>query len=432
MQVVVREEDIKTPERPKTQKIEFPPTKSFWRQNSKPEFQVVVREQNQKTDFSKQSRKKIKRKKKKKKRRKYLHHHNFNDAKNTIESEVLSGARDLEKNRNSRRIVSGSGQDSTMFFPNFPPQEIHTRKPVVPTTRPVTIHLPKAEVKSLPTPYSLQAFLRPPYKNAPVANFRQRQNSKKHRDESLLPARHPLTRVLPSRARVVGIKPLRSIPLSNRQNHPDLLTLSEFLNRFPEMNHVRAIPIEVEGRDADMIEHLARGNIHSKYKKKRKNLLEKLEAIISSSRESRKISPAATIKHIPVQPRGKEPSQSIKNLRVNAEQPESFAGEARSTLKIPELEFGFVPLTSSATAKAVPVTPSSAIDGGSRNESSTEDGAFFFTTTEAPSTDNEKPVKGKKKKSKLSSLFDMRNLFYIPPHKKTKPKRRLFQTDFSP
>ncbi len=100
-----------------------------------------------------------------------------------------------------------------------------------------------------------------PDPDAPVANF----------FGTTLPHNHPLIHVLPPTSRVLGIQPLRKIPLSNRnrrKNHSrktgknaEIMTLGDFLKKFPSMEKMRKaaiIPVPVtDEKHIKMIELLA-------------------------------------------------------------------------------------------------------------------------------------------------------------------------------
>ena len=147
------------------------------------------------------------------------------------------------------------------------------RRPSSTTLRPLT-----TTSISSPTTKKPSFILTPPDLNAPVAKFysgggkrpkrlqsknplslrtRKKSLKKKHR----LPHNHPLSQVLPPTARVVGIQPLRQIPLSNRDKNAEIMTLGDFLAKFPTMEKMRSasiVPVPVtDEKHIRMIERLA-------------------------------------------------------------------------------------------------------------------------------------------------------------------------------
>ena len=74
--------------------------------------------------------------------------------------------------------------------------------------------------------------------------------------------------MLPPTARVVGIQPLRKIPLSNRNQMPEIMTLKDFLRKYPNMEKMRKtaiVPVPItDAKHIEMIEKLAKKelNVH--------------------------------------------------------------------------------------------------------------------------------------------------------------------------
>ena len=286
-------------------------------------------------------------------------------------------------------------------FPNFPPFNNNINKN-------------KKNKSPRPTP-SLGFFVEPPSKNAPIANFRG--------DKKLLPDSHPLTTILPPSSRVVGVRPLRpQLPLSNRQNDPAVMTLNEFLTKFPNMNNVQAIPVPVKGTEAGVIRHLAHSGVRQGQSRNADFVLDELDSLvaarasrgINNDKNNNKIDQKVT-----VQPRGgKERFENEPIVKVPSQELE-VPGPSPAPPFItaaPKLEFGFQPLTASTKQPRT----SSTTELNSIEDGEEDDALFFFTTTEAPKlTPSTGEVKfGQKTKPKTSLTFDMRNLFYIPKEEK--------------
>merc|ERR1712008_259785 len=119
--------------------------------------------------------------------------------------------------------------------------------------------------------------LTPPEVNAPVAEFyrtkkrkKKKKGSKKKKKKPIhrLPKNHPLRSVLPPTARVVGIQPLRKLALSNRGENAEIMTLGDFLRKFPndgsfmeKMKSTSIVPVPVtEAKHLRMIELLSKKN----------------------------------------------------------------------------------------------------------------------------------------------------------------------------
>ena len=115
--------------------------------------------------------------------------------------------------------------------------------------------------------------LTPPEVNAPVAEFyrtkkrkKKKKGSKKKKKKPIhrLPKNHPLRSVLPPTARVVGIQPLRKLALSNRGENAEIMTLGDFLRKFPTMEKMKStsiVPVPVtEAKHLRMIELLSKNN----------------------------------------------------------------------------------------------------------------------------------------------------------------------------
>ena len=84
-------------------------------------------------------------------------------------------------------------------------------------------------------------FVAPPRIDAPVSKFYS--NRRKTSFHNKLPHNHPLRQVLPPNARVVGVQPLRKIALSNRSQKPEIMTLNDFLRKYPTMEKMRSTAI---------------------------------------------------------------------------------------------------------------------------------------------------------------------------------------------
>ena len=204
------------------------------------------------------------------------------------------------------------------------------KKPQSTTLRPLT--------SSSPTTKKPSFILTPPDLNAPVAKFytggkrpkrlqsknplslrtRKKSNKKKHR----LPHNHPLSQVLPPSARVVGIQPLRQIPLSNRDKNAEIMTLGDFLAKFPTMEKMRSasiVPVPVtDEKHIRMIERLA-ANRSLKDQRHHHNdldeMFKELEQLISK-RAERKIS--FTHKHHHHHNKHEEPTGKILKILLAA------------------------------------------------------------------------------------------------------------------
>lgn len=271
-----------------------------------------------------------------------------------------------------------------------------------------------------------------------------------------VPEEHPLKELLPPSARVVGVKPLRTLALSNREEDPSIMTLSEFLDQFPNISSLHTVPIQVSGAQVRMIEQLVEaqqskegipeaaitGPDEDQSKTSRQQdsdaasslldfrspgresntLDDELDELIAN-RDARKVEEdngQETDNAVTVHPRG-----GGAGPRFTQDLSDSLSPP---TAIFPELEFGFQPLprfltTTSTTTTLQPTQLTTKIDEKPKDEDSEKD-AFFFTTTKAPRVTvggeelNELlDSRGKKK----TSPFDMRGLFYIPSKPKVKP-----------
>merc|ERR1711956_15152 len=99
---------------------------------------------------------------------------------------------------------------------------------------------------------------------------KKKKGSKKKKKKPIhrLPKNHPLRSVLPPTARVVGIQPLRKLALSNRGENAEIMTLGDFLRKFPndgsfmeKMKSTSIVPVPVtEAKHLRMIELLSKKN----------------------------------------------------------------------------------------------------------------------------------------------------------------------------
>ena len=392
-----------------------------------------------------------------------------------------------------------------------------------------TIVTTKPKTTKRPTPKPSTFILTPPEVNAPIAKFfKSKGNRRFTRPKPLqkakkpfqrLPHNHPLRKVLPPRARVVGIQPLRKIALSNRGKKAEIMTLHDFLKKYPDMEKMTKtsiIPVPItDKKHIRMIELLAAKQAAlAKAKKKGEStneldeMFKELEQLISK-RAERKISfiNSGKNKHshpgdktsttsgagLAVRPRGGLPgprfmtTSSGKTTSVSTTKtPKSSTPVKTSTkkqnLSIPELEFGFIPITASTSSSLKTSTTqkpflfkTSRPSGSSRfrfsnfddiiddtdqlvaprlprqppqsnhinlnsiesneilDSSIVDNDAFFFTTTP-------KPLKGESSASQSSvassvsslnsetskfksGIFDMRKFFFIPTKQHHKPKQ---------
>ncbi|TRY77082.1 hypothetical protein TCAL_02705 [Tigriopus californicus] len=275
-----------------------------------------------------------------------------------------------------------------------------------------------------------------------------------------VPEEHPLNELLPPTARVVAVKPLRTLALSNRGSDPSIMTLSQFLDQFPNISHVHTVPIQVKGAQVRMIEQLVeaqqtkggmaeaiRGQVDDQSNTPRQQdsdgasslldfrspgresntLDDELEDLIAN-RDARKVAEdngQETDNAVTVHPRGGGAGPRFTQDLSDSVSP--------PTAIFPELEFGFQPLprfsaTTSTATTLQPTQLTTQIDEETKDDedaaAAAEKDAFFFTTTKAPRVTvggeelNELlDSRGKKK----TSPFDMRGLFYIPSKPKVKP-----------
>ena len=159
------------------------------------------------------------------------------------------------------------GTDFDILRPKPPPSLGNSRsstKSVTRTTRP-----PSFTRSTKPSTF----ILTPPDVNAPVADFfhknkrkiprKKKKPVKKKKKKPIhrLPKNHPLRQVLPPTARVVGIQPLRKLALSNRGENAEIMTLGDFLRKFPTMEKMKStsiVPVPVtDAKHIRMIELLS-------------------------------------------------------------------------------------------------------------------------------------------------------------------------------
>jgi len=296
--------------------------------------------------------------------------------------------------------------------------------------------------------------LLPPEENAPIARFiadekeRRRHRNRKFKEQKLWKAKRrrkqqlkakeahhehdhhhhdhhhhampdTIRKLLPSSARVVGV----ARPHPRRQHldpkggrRPHVMTLDDFLHHFPPHTHDdhELVPVEVGSEHAKMIQGMAATGNHAHHDHHHRHhhednpLFNELEELIHgraprripNRRNRRRKQTKASM----ARPRGGTPSpRFVKDELNDVDASKGFAPG--------ELEFGFIPVTTSATTPATSSSP----------EEKTED-AFFFTTTEVTPAANENNNVTKSPSAfelLKSSIFDMRNLFYIPSEEKT-------------
>ena len=292
----------------------------------------------------------------------------------------------------------------------------------------------------------LERFVTAPEIDAPFSDYSRPGSRRRNRKKNLskkkqlkkkkFPKGHPLSQILPKNARVVGIRPLA---LSNRNNNPHIMTLNDFLTQFSgDMGNIKAIPVPVKGRQVNMIEKLkSPGTLEPT---ERDQILSELDALIadrkfrdtkSHVREKKVLKvpgDSNASKMPPVRPRGGGPGP---RFFANGLDTVATAPGGKSDDFLPSrLEFGFQPLPTTTTAAPTTTTtttrsPSTVLEFETKKE------AFFFTTTEA-STLETADEKLPDRSARKTSLFDMRNLFYIPPLKKRNSNENKFRTFFSP
>ena len=428
-------------------------------------------------------------------------HNSFNGVEEPVKSHALIGrgkdsfflvAQDQEDNpalfRDTRKVLNQVSSKMKKpikmpapklpSFPNYPVQ----MKEIQPDS-PLTFHLafgtdfePSLTTTTTPstTPSSTTTTLAkrpklkvsPPDVDALVSQFYSSSSSKKPQKRQQvtfhnLPKNHPLERVLPPSARVVGIQPLRKIPLSNRSKTPEIMTLGDFLQKFPNMEKMRSasiVPVPVtDEKHIKMIELLAAHPTaqvpHKVPGGELDEMFKELEQLISK-RAERKISFTFSHDHdhdhdhhdnhkkesshngnqgLAVRPRGGHPGPRFMNTIKPSEE----------TTSTPLLEFGFKPIitspkpalttttrpqitssrfrfssfddiideTDTLVAPRLPRQPSDELN----NEISD---AFFFTTTPKPTTSSFLLATPNTANPDLSSIkpgvFDMRKFFFIP------------------
>lgn len=291
--------------------------------------------------------------------------------------------------------------------------------------------------------------LTPPEKNAPVADFygaKKRKQNKRHkkRKNFRLPKNHPLRQVLPPSARVVGIQPLRKLALSNRDKNAEIMTLGDFLKKYPNMEKMKTtsiVPVPVtDQKHIRMIERLASAHQNEN---DLDEMFKELEQLISK-RAERKISFVHSqqnkIKPLNVRPRGGLPGPRFMttSTTTTTETPKKFS---------PRLEFGFVPiittpqpiLTTTKRPKnrftfdqiidetdqlVAPRLPRQPLDIES-NEIEDSD-AFFFTTTTAKPGGLGVTAAASTESKIQPGIFDMRKFFFIPKNlSKSQAERRV-------
>lgn len=304
--------------------------------------------------------------------------------------------------------------------------------------------------------------LTPPELNAPIANFYGSGSRKQN-----LPHNHPLRQILPASARVVGIQPLRKIPLSNRggSKNTEIMTLTDFLKKYPTMEKMKTaaiVPVPVtDEKHIRMIELLA-AKQKAKQKFNDEEMFAELEQLISK-RAERKISflhrqnlqhlqddKPAKPAELAVRPRGGLPGPRFMTTTSSSSPDQSS----------PKLEFGFVPIvdksqTKSTLPAALPIftTPSPRSAGSfhfanfdaetdqlaaprlprqpsiiedsfiGSNEISDDNDAFFFTTTPKPYQGSVTSPSSLEIQDKIKpGIFDMRKFFFIPTKNHKQPK----------
>ena len=285
----------------------------------------------------------------------------------------------------------------------------------------------------------------------------------------LVPPSHPITQVLPgvpASARVLGVSPAKVGHQHHNHVHGGnvppraqtaVMSLDAFLREFPDTKRMKTIPVEVSGRESDVVARLASGE-------RDRELVAELDDLIAA-RAERKIGHTSTaVDHhrgeaesgVTVRPRGgNEPfffssdgglSNSIDGAAVAPTFTQEFATTPRSRspleqrrqqnylpeqqryhelsfVREPDLEFGFRPLQDNPfffTTTEKPRQVKDQRDGrggrGSRQhlrqrhrhavESNIEVG---FRDISAVAADAVRKVK--------ATQFDMRNLFFIPPER---------------
>jgi hypothetical protein len=164
-------------------------------------------------------------------------------------------------------------------------------------------------------------------------------------------ATHPLRKLIPAEARVVGVKRVSEDKASR------VMTLDHFLEEFPDLSRVAAIPKRVRGNHARKIERLATSQ------------------------------------------------GDAKKPDVIADDEDDSAEQELRELQPPSLEFGFVPVTVK--------------DESEETDNTKTSGAFFFTTTTTAEPPSEVEV-ATESLGEPAASFDMRNLFFIPSTRKQK------------
>lgn len=353
-----------------------------------------------------------------------------------VNKQFKNGDQFKRRNRKRLKIQRQNGKQFQTAFPNFPEAQKHLEQFNQFSESHNSLEIPSRRLK-------------PPAVNAPVAHYghnrgdhkfvqlsqqdqlklkfqRSKAKVRKSLQRGHLPETHPLRNILPDSARIVGIRPLRPLALSNRSKNPKILTLSNFLSNFPDMNQIRAIPVPVEGKDVSMIESLVHNSSISN--RQREHLLAELDELIAE-RSARRVNGNGKFK---LQPLTVRPRGGGAGPRFHGTTAESSSGESSfNDNQFPALEFGFTPVVSTTPRSLFSPTPiwQTQISGTTAaptllstlaDVDQQQKEAFFFTTTEAPKTLEEAD-----RTSRKSTLgFDMRNLFYIPPEKKKKKNHR--------
>lgn len=302
-----------------------------------------------------------------------------------------------------------------------------------------------------------------------------------HLPLGLVPPSHPINQVLPASARVLGVSPAK-VGFGYQRDHDRghghghgergppraqtaVMSLDAFLREFPDTKKMKTIPVEVSGRESDVVARLASGE-------RDRELELELDDLIIATRAERKIGPRppALRRHrgeiesaaVTVRPRGgNEPfffssdgglSNSLESVATFTQEfattPRSrspFASPQQrrqqnnlqqqqrhhelSFAREPHLEFGFRPLQDNPFFFTTTEKPRDVKDrrdgrGGGRGgrqhlrprhrhvvESGLDVG---FRDISAVAADAVRKVK--------ATQFDMRNLFFIPPER-GKPTR---------
>jgi hypothetical protein len=343
-------------------------------------------------------------------------------------------------------------QPNLITFPNFqepfpplapppprPPKANHIQQ----AARQKNSKLPPPADRSVgnivPFPFFDPVPKRAPKRNVPFPPFDPvPKRRKKNRNPipflplGLVPPPHPLTHILPTSARVLGVAPAARLQ-NQHGNHP-VMSLEKFIREFSAMENVRPVPFEVRpgSRESDVIGKLAKGERGEKLVEELDELIARRTARKTNKRKQRKQQNIFS-QRLRVKPRGGKPrfftsDGLIEDLdRVAAtpttapwrpptprsQRPQQRLRPPQQQSFNPRLEFGFRPLGDSPFFFTTTPSPAAKVfeDSNEIDQSRAVWPASVASAPPARTVDAVRKVK--------SAQFDMRNLFFIPSDKKS-------------